>query len=154
MIVGYALWSTPRNEAVTFSELGVRTTSQPVTVRSEQGDPVEPRVGGEAATPSWAVEATSKNLHPSASQASSQSLVDLNDSSERELAALPGIGVILAKRAVGLRKVRGGFRSVEDFGEALNRKPHVVERIRPLVSVSPPVQRPQRPDSPGRVVDY
>lgn len=80
-------------------------------------------------------------------------LIDLNSSSEEELAALPGVGIIVAKRAVGLRESRGNFRSVEDFGEALNLKPHIVERIRPLVLI-PPAQRPQRPDSSGRVVDF
>jgi hypothetical protein len=53
-----------------------------------------------------------------------------------------------------LRETRGGFRSVEDFGEALDLKPHKVERIRPLVCASTPVQRSQPPESPGRVVDY
>jgi DNA uptake protein ComE-like DNA-binding protein len=105
-------------------------------------------------SPSRQRRGAGENLHPSASQASRQPLVDLNHASEQELAALPSIGIILAKRAVDLRETRGGFRSVEDFGEALDLKPHKVERIRPLVSTSTPVQRSQPPESPGRVVDY
>lgn len=81
------------------------------------------------------------------------STVDLNRSSEQELATLPGIGVILAKRAISLRESRGGFHSVEDFGKALKLRSHTVERIRPLVSVSA-VHQSQRPHSSGRIVDY
>jgi DNA uptake protein ComE-like DNA-binding protein len=77
----------------------------------------------------------------------------LNNSSEREIASLPGVGVIVAKRVISLRDSRGGFHSVEDFGEALNLKPHVVERIRPLVFVSPP-QQSGSSGSSGRVVDF
>jgi DNA uptake protein ComE-like DNA-binding protein len=63
------------------------------------------------------------------------------------------VGVIIAKRAVGLRESRGGFDTVEDFGQALNLKPHVVERLRPLVAVSPS-QQSGHSDSSGRVVDF
>lgn len=83
----------------------------------------------------------------------SASTVDLNNSSEQELATLPGVGLIIAKRATGMRESRGGFRSVEDFGAALGLKPHVVERIRPLVSVGQ-TRRARQSSSQGRVVDF
>jgi DNA uptake protein ComE-like DNA-binding protein len=79
--------------------------------------------------------------------------VDLNSSTERELATLPSIGIILAKRAVSLRESQGGFGSVEDFGTALKLRPEAVERIRPLVSVSP-ARQPRSPGQSGRLVDY
>jgi DNA uptake protein ComE-like DNA-binding protein len=79
--------------------------------------------------------------------------IDLNSASEQELASLSGVGIIVAKRAVSLRESRGGFRSVEDFGETLNLKQHVVERIRPLVYASPPPQSGQS-NASGRVVDF
>lgn len=90
---------------------------------------------------------------PPSSAGTQASTTDLNNASERELAALPGVGVIVAKRAVSLRESKGGFRSVEDFGEALNLKPHIVERVRPLVSISP-AQQSERPGSSGRIVDF
>ncbi len=90
---------------------------------------------------------------PSPSAVPQRSGVDLNNASEQDIASLPGVGVIVAKRAVGLRESRGGFHTLEDFGQALNLKPHVVERLRPLVSVSPP-QQFGRSDSSGRVVDF
>jgi DNA uptake protein ComE-like DNA-binding protein len=153
VIVGYALWSN-RNEDVTVIEVRARTEPGTMRVEQEQRRTVEPRPGEDTKVRSGVRQVAGENLHPSASQASRQPLVDLNHASEQELAALPSIGIILAKRAVDLRETRGGFRSVEDFGEALDLKPHKVERIRPLVSASTPVQRSQPPESPGRVVDY
>lgn len=90
---------------------------------------------------------------PMAYATSQRLTIDLNNSSVQEIASLPGIGLIIAKRAASLRESRGGFRSVEDFGEALNLKPHVIERIKPLVSVSP-TQQSQEPDFPRRIVDF
>ncbi len=78
--------------------------------------------------------------------------IDLNNSSEQEISSLPGIGLIIAKRTVMLREERGGFHSIEEFGQALNLKPHIVERIRPLVVVSP--RQPGSSGTTGRVVDF
>ncbi|CAA9362947.1 MAG: hypothetical protein AVDCRST_MAG89-3869, partial [uncultured Gemmatimonadetes bacterium] len=41
--------------------------------------------------------------------------IDLNAAPEAAIAALPGLGPILARRAVELREARGGFASVDDF---------------------------------------
>ncbi len=92
-------------------------------------------------------------IPPTPSAAPQSPTVDLNSASEQEIASLPGVGVIIAKRAVSLRESRGGFHTVDDFGQALNLKPHVVERLRPLVSLTPP-QQSGRPDSSGRIVDF
>lgn len=108
-----------------------------------------PQIRDQERPPTSSIQTSDRS--PSAS--SQTSTIDLNNSSEQELASLPGIGVIVAKRAVDLRESGGGFRSVEDFGEALNLKPHVVERIKPLVSISP-AQQPRRSDSSDRMVDF
>jgi DNA uptake protein ComE-like DNA-binding protein len=91
--------------------------------------------------PSVPLARTSKAPLPTDAGAST---VDLNSASEQELAAVPGLGTTMAKRAVGLRESQGGYRSVEDFGRALNLEPHAIDKIRALVSVSPS-QRLQRP---------
>ena len=77
--------------------------------------------------------------------------VDLNTAPAAAIAALPGIGPILAQRAVQLRESRGGFASVDDFGDTLELKPHVLERIRPLAFATP---RAAPPRPAGRRVDY
>lgn len=79
------------------------------------------------------------------------SRVDINLASEGEISGLPGVGPILAKRTVALRREQGGFGSVEEFGEALGLRPHVVQRLRGRVAFSPGRQD----ESPsGRVVDF
>lgn len=81
--------------------------------------------------------------------------VDLNNAPEDQLAALPGIGPVLARRAAEERRARGGFGSLEEFGEVLALKPHVLERLRPRVVLGPPP--PSAPPAPGagrRVVDF
>lgn len=133
-------------------------------VQTEYGlHPQEPTSSASSGQPTFATSRSTRQDSPQLSAQPSNPVpyppsetftVDLNSSSERELATLPGIGLIRAKRAVNVRGTKGGFRSVEDFGEALNLRSDVVERIRPLVYVSPP-QQTQRPNSsPGRIVDY
>lgn len=83
------------------------------------------------------------------------SVVDINNSSEDAIAELPGIGPVLAKKVVSVRQSKGGFSSVEEFVEALDIKPHIVERIRPLIEIGtlkPPKFHPA--DNGGRMVDF
>lgn len=82
-------------------------------------------------------------------------VLDLNSAAEEEIADLPGVGAILAKKAIQVREENGGFRSTEQFFEALRLKPRVIERIRPLVVVRDAASPPPPPPSHGRrVVDY
>jgi DNA uptake protein ComE-like DNA-binding protein len=83
--------------------------------------------------------------------------VNVNSASESELAELPGIGAILAKKAVQHREANQGFRSVDEFFEVLGLKPHAVVRLRPLLTCGPASDEPSSPPPPsggGRVVDY
>ncbi|HEX8317734.1 ComEA family DNA-binding protein [Longimicrobium sp.] len=82
--------------------------------------------------------------------------VDLNNAPEDQLAALPGIGPVLARRAAEERRARGGFGSLEEFGAVLALKPHILERLRPRVVLGTP-PTPSAPPAPGtgrRVVDF
>lgn len=79
--------------------------------------------------------------------------MDLNNDPEEAIAALPGVGTILAKKAVSIRQSSGGFATVEAFAEALGLKPHMVERIRPLVKLG--VRKLEVPPATKtRVVDF
>ncbi len=62
-------------------------------------------------------------------------IVDINNDPEEIIAKLPGVGIILAKKAVELRQI-SQFRSHEEFGEALGLKPHIVEQIRPSIIIT------------------
>ena len=82
--------------------------------------------------------------------AAPRATTDVNTAPEGELAALPGVGPILAKRAIDLRSQHGGFTSIDAFGDALGLKPHTLERLRPHLTASAP--KPQQ--RTGRRVDY
>jgi hypothetical protein len=115
----------------------------------QPGRPREPRPSPPAPGPS-SVAGTAA----SGSAGSAVATLELNSASEEELAALPGVGGTLARRAVEVRESRGGFSSVDEFGHALGLKPHVVERLRARLLVGArPAPRPT-PRPSGRVVDY
>ena len=94
---------------------------------------------------------------PRESQLSSEpvttSRMDLNSANETQMAGLPGVGIILGKKAVMERQRRGGFGSIEEFCEALAMKPHIAERVRPLVEIGPRGNL-QGTSTSGRVIDY
>ncbi len=78
--------------------------------------------------------------------------VDLNNADEGKIAALPGIGVVLTKRIIEERSVRGGFASLNDIAGVLGLKPYAVKRLEPLVIFNEPKKKVQT--KKGRVVDY
>ncbi|MFC7371419.1 ComEA family DNA-binding protein [Fictibacillus iocasae] len=85
---------------------------------------------------------------------SNPSVLDINTSSEKEIAALPMIGSILAKKAVQHKELNGGFQHFDEFCDVLQLKPHVMERVRPLVAFSA-IQRPAVEGAKsGRVIDF
>jgi DNA uptake protein ComE-like DNA-binding protein len=66
---------------------------------------------------------------------------------------LPGVGPVLAKRAVAERQARP-FESVEDFGETLGLQRRMIDRLRGLVRVEEPEDEREEGPRRGRVVDY
>ena len=89
-------------------------------------------------------------------QASSQSSlqrIDLNSCSEQELANLPGVGVVLAKRAIELRGQTGGFISTQDFSQRLGLMPHFAVQVDGLAYVASYVPAQLPPQASGRIVD-
>lgn len=65
----------------------------------------------------------------------SNQLIDINHCEESELEKLPYINSIIAKKAIQQREAIGSFSSVEEFGISIGLKPHIIEKIRPLVIV-------------------
>jgi len=60
-------------------------------------------------------------------------LLDVNNASEVELTALPGISIVLAKKIVKRREEIGGFKDVNDFLQFTKLKPHMREQIKDLI---------------------
>lgn len=59
------------------------------------------------------------------SQPAGTEVLNVNTCSEEELAALPGVGVASAKKAIAHRQQHGDFASVEEFITVLAIKPHI-----------------------------
>lgn len=83
-------------------------------------------------------------------------VIDINSDSEYQISELPGIGIVLAKKIVSIREKNGMFNSLEELGEKLELKPHIVERIRPYVKFSKIEKKDINNDktSYGRTIDF
>lgn len=99
------------------------------------------------------------NSAPSASQigagkSSMGNSVDINNANEQEIASLPGVGPILAKKAIRFRQSEGPFQSVDHFSQVLGLKPNILQQLLARVVVTS-TQPPKTPESHGgRVVDF
>jgi comEA protein len=63
-------------------------------------------------------------------------LVNINTASKEALQSLPGIGPVLADRIIEYRRVYGPFIDVEQLIEVKGIGPRILERLRPLVTVT------------------
>ena len=80
--------------------------------------------------------------------------VDINNCSEEDLTALPGISVIMAKKAIKNRSENGGFNSIDEFFRLLNIKPHIQEQLKSIVYAGKLTNAPDIEMSPERRVDF
>ncbi len=62
-------------------------------------------------------------------------LVDINNASEKDLIALPGISAIMAKKAIKRREECGGFKTIEEFFAYLKIKPNMQENLISLITI-------------------
>ena len=69
-------------------------------------------------------------------QQSRKEKLDVNNASEVELTALPGISIVLAKKIIKRREEIGGFKDISDFLQFTQLKPHMRLQIEELVCVN------------------
>ena len=62
--------------------------------------------------------------------ASNAEKLDINNCSEIELTSLPGVSIVMAKKAIRKREEIGGFKTIEDFCLFLKLKPHIETQLR------------------------
>lgn len=81
--------------------------------------------------------------------------IDINSCSIETLSELPGVTLILAKKAVNYRKNNNGFASVEEFYKVTNLKPHFIAKISDRVVCIPSVENTPTTDDTkiGRSLD-
>jgi len=77
---------------------------------------------------------------------SAKKLLDLNTATVEQLEELPEIGPTTAKAIVRFREKSGPFRRVEDLLAVRGITKRRLEKIRPLVTVTPPA-KPEQPSA-------
>lgn len=87
-----------------------------------------------------------------ASSEKETSKIDINTAAESEIAAIPAIGIILAKKVVKKREDLGGFESFEQFKEIMELKPHTIDKVKQFVAFSK-LEKSTGSVS-GRIIDF
>lgn len=72
-------------------------------------------------------------------------LIDINRCTQAELLTLPGVGIVQAKAAMQYRQEHGSFRSVEEFTEVLELKPHFAVQVFERATVAAPAAPEKKP---------
>ena len=62
--------------------------------------------------------------------------IDINNASEVEITALPGISIVMAKKLIKKREEIGGFKNVEEVFAYLKIKPHIQKQLIPLICIN------------------
>ena len=62
--------------------------------------------------------------------------LDVNNCSEIELTALPGINIVMAKKLIKKREEIGGFKKIDDVFLFLHLKEHMIDQLRILICVN------------------
>ena len=65
-----------------------------------------------------------------------QEKLDINNASEVELTALPGISIVVAKKIIKRREEINGFKNVNEFLQFTQLKPHMQTQLRELICVN------------------
>lgn len=74
-----------------------------------------------------------------------KALVNLNTASVAELARLPGVGQVIARRIVRHREKSGSFRKVDELLVIRGISQAKLEKLRPLVTVGEELPKEEKP---------
>ena len=93
-------------------------------------------------------------LPSSVSNIEANEKVDLNFASEKEIASLPKVNVILAKKIIQARQHLGGFTSFEQVVKEANLNESTAEAMKDHVRCSKVKIKPQPKPTKGRLIDF
>lgn len=80
--------------------------------------------------------------------------IDINNDGADEIAVLPGINIVMAKKIVEYRASNGLFKNADDFIKIANVKEHFIPKIKSMIIVGEPKKIDNGgDDDQGRVVD-
>ena len=80
-------------------------------------------------------------------------LTDVNNASEAELTALSGINIVMAKKIINYRDTVRPFKSVDDFIEVMNIKPHFAKRLKAEICVNKVNMKKVKKARAERIID-
>lgn len=81
--------------------------------------------------------------------------IDVNNSSASQIALLPGINIIMAKKIVEYRDANGFFKTVDDFLKVANVKEHFISKIKSAIVIGePPAPKNDDDNDEGRIIDF
>ena len=64
-------------------------------------------------------------------------IIDINTCGESDFVSLPGVSIVMAKRAISYRKEHNGFSSKEEFFDTIQLKPHFIVQIQDMIECKP-----------------
>lgn len=84
------------------------------------------------------------------------SKIDINNASSEEIANLPGVNIVGAKKVVEYRNKNGLFKSEDEFIKIAGVKPHFVDKIKSMILIgkSQTTTDKDNDDGSGRIVDF
>ena len=81
--------------------------------------------------------------------------IDVNNVTASELAILPGINIVIAKKIIEYRDANGLFKTFDDFIKVADVKEHFVDKIKAMVIFGEAPKQSEDDDySEGRIVDF
>ena len=66
---------------------------------------------------------------------------------------LPGINLILAKKIISERKVRNGFKNIDELEEFLNLQPHIANELKNVTTFSTNKEDKKSETENKRIID-
>lgn len=83
----------------------------------------------------------------------SEELIDINNCSEAELTALPGISAVISKKIIKFREETREFKSFDDFIAEMAIKEHFAEQLKTKIVVNKKIVEPIKKIQDERIID-
>lgn len=100
-------------------------------------------------------EFTQSHKEPTPTVPENNSPIDINSCTVEDIANLPGVSLILAKKAVNYRQENNGFKSIEEFYGVVGLKPHFIAQVEGCIvcNTMTGTEKPTNGSQTGRQLD-